>query len=67
MNHKNRPQENQDRPFDLSEEASSRSDDSSTTAARNAESDDSQEETSAGRVPGPEEGDNRVWTSLSED
>lgn len=57
-------------PYDLTEEASKRSDEKGTSIARELESDDTSENKSAGSVPSPEgddNGENRVTTSLSED
>lgn len=54
--------------FDLSEEASKRSDEKATSIARQLESDDINEETNSGIVNGPnEDAENRVWTSSSDE
>lgn len=54
--------------FDLSEEASKRSDEEATSIARQLESDDINEETNSGIVNGPnDDTENRVWTSSSDE
>jgi hypothetical protein len=55
--------------FDLTEEASKRSDEEATSIARQLESsDDINAETNSGIVNGPnDDAENRVWTSSSDE
>lgn len=70
MNHSDNTRGFSKNPFDLSEEASKRSDEEATHLARQAESDDANEETGIGPVDEPKEGlfgSNKLPTSLDDE